>query len=578
MLSFATSSYFNSKKGHINTLFAIGFKNRSIARLLFLETATLSLIGCLLGAFTGYLVNIIVTGALNTVWEGAVQTNTLGAYFDPGAVASGFVLTLMVTLVFMVFKVRNHLKKLNKSTIESNDKPSQTFNLSALIVSAVAAFSLLICSVIIPEKQMVLSFSAGVTLLITFILLWRQTITGKSAYNSKRLKDYTHISGKYYSVNPSNAVTPVLFIAAGIFSLFITGVNRMNFNEKELKRSGGTGGFLLWCENTIPVKEDMNDVAGRSTLGLDGDQFRDVTFIQMKRSAGNDASCLNLNHISVPPLLGVDPSGFMEKESFSFSTVFGSGPIADAWQYLKLSPAKNTIYGIADQTVLQWGLKMKPGDTLILRAENGQRLNIIIAAGLQSSVFQGNVLIGLENFTKYFPSVSGCSVFLVDGNPMNAGLIRKTLNDRFGNYGISIENTVDRLASFYEVTNTYLAVFGVFGAFGMIIGIAGLGFILLRNYNHRKKEFALMLATGFHIKTIKSMLLSEQLRILFAGLTAGIISAIAATYPSIMSSPDIPWLFMGIMVLLIVLTGLAAILLSVRTISTHSLISSLKKE
>jgi ABC-type antimicrobial peptide transport system permease subunit len=161
---------------------------------------------------------------------------------------------------------------------------------------------------------------------------------------------------------------------------------------------------------------------------------------------------------------------------------------------------------------------------------------------------------------------------------MNAGLIRKTLNDRFGNYGISIENTVDRLASFYEVTNTYLAVFGVFGAFGMIIGIAGLGFILLRNYNHRKKEFALMLATGFHIKTIKSMLLSEQLRILFAGLTAGIISAIAATYPSIMSSPDIPWLFMGIMVLLIVLTGLAAILLSVRTISTHSLISSLKKE
>ena len=28
---------------------------------------------------------------------------------------------------------------------------------------------------------------------------------------------------------------------------------------------------------------------------------------------------------------------------------------------------------------------------------------------------------------------------------------------------------------FYEVTNTYLSVFGVFGALGMITGIAGLG-------------------------------------------------------------------------------------------------------
>jgi len=38
-------------------------------------------------------------------------------------------------------------------------------------------------------------------------------------------------------------------------------------------------------------------------------------------------------------------------------------------------------------------------------------LKIILAAGLQSSVFQGNVLIGMENFSKYYPSVSGSSVY-----------------------------------------------------------------------------------------------------------------------------------------------------------------------
>jgi putative ABC transport system permease protein len=578
MLSFATSLYFNSKKGHVNTLFAIGFKNRWIARMLFFETSSISLIGCFTGAFAGYLVNIIITRALNTVWKGAVQTNTLSSYFDPVAVILGFVLTLVVTMVFMGFKVRNHLKKLNKVRKESNDRPSHAFYLSSLIASTVITFSLLISSFLLPEKQMIFSFSAGAALLITFILLWRQRIAGKSDDGSERLKNYKHISDKYYSVNPSNAVTPVLFIAAGIFSLFITGVNRMKFDEKQLMRSGGTGGYLFWCENTIPVKEDINGDIGRRTLGLDEDQLKDMSFVQMKRYAGNDASCLNLNHISVPPLLGVDPSGFIANKSFSFSTALKTLGISNPWQYLKLPPERNTIYGIADQTVLEWGLKLKPGDTLILRSENGQRLNIIIAAGLQSSVFQGNVLIGLDNFIKYFPSVSGSSVFLVDGNPVNAGLFRIALNDRMENYGINIENTVDRLASFYEVTNTYLSVFGVFGAFGMIIGIAGLGFVLIRNYNQRKNEFALMLATGFHINKIKNMLLSEQVQILFAGVTAGIISAIVATYPSIKASPDIPWLFMGIMILLIILTGLTAIFFSVRTISVHSLISSLKKE
>jgi len=51
----------------------------------------------------------------------------------------------------------------------------------------------------------------------------------------------------------------------------------------------------------------------------------------------------------------------------------------------------------------------------------------------------------------------------------------------------------------------------------MIIGIIGLGFILLRNFNQRKKEFALMLAVGFQAAKIRRMIISEQLLILFAG-------------------------------------------------------------
>jgi len=90
LLSFAISSYFDTKRKHISTLYALGFKNRWILQLLFLETGLTGLAGCLIGVFAGYLVNILITRALNTVWNGAVQTNTLNAYFDLISVISGF--------------------------------------------------------------------------------------------------------------------------------------------------------------------------------------------------------------------------------------------------------------------------------------------------------------------------------------------------------------------------------------------------------------------------------------------------------------------------------------------------------
>ncbi|TAL62713.1 MAG: ABC transporter permease [Bacteroidetes bacterium] len=392
------------------------------------------------------------------------------------------------------------------------------------------------------------------------------------------MKKGISLSRLYYSFYPSHGVTPILFIAAGIFAVFISGANKMNFSNQHLKRSGGTGGYLLWCETAIPVREDLNSPAGRRSSGFDNDQIKGMTFVQAKRSSGDDASCLNLNHITAPPLLGINPVDFITKKSFSFAKTMAGINIENPWQFLNSTSQNNIIYGITDQTVLDWGLKIRIGDTLILRAEDGQPLKIIIAAGLKSSVFQGFVLIGMYNFLKYYPSVSGSSIMLVDGDPESADLYKRTLTERFDNYGINIEKTPDRLASFYEVTNTYLSVFGVFGALGMITGIAGLGFVLLRNYNLRKREFALMIASGFTIKRIRRMILSEQVLILFAGISSGVISAIVATLPSVRKNPDIPWLLLILMVAAIIVTGLITLFLSVRVVTNESLIASLKKE
>ena len=82
---------------------------------------------------------------------------------------------------------------------------------------------------------------------------------------------------------------------------------------------------------------------------------------RLKRFAGNDASCLNLNHVTVPPLLGADPDEFISRGSFSFARTIEKDNIKNPWEFLNLPPSGNTIYGIADQTVLEWGLENKTG-------------------------------------------------------------------------------------------------------------------------------------------------------------------------------------------------------------------------
>jgi ABC-type antimicrobial peptide transport system permease subunit len=112
----------------------------------------------------------------------------------------------------------------------------------------------------------------------------------------------------------------------------------------------------------------------------------------------------------------------------------------------------------------------------------------------------------------------------------------------------------------------------------MIIGVAGLGFVLLRNYNQRQQEFSLMLAVGFSLGKIKRMIFSEQLLILSAGVSSGIISALVASMASISQYEDIPWLLMLAMIASIILAGISALYFALRPITQNALIGSLKKE
>ncbi|MBP1674636.1 MAG: hypothetical protein H6Q24_774 [Bacteroidetes bacterium] len=578
LLILVVSTYYESKKDQVMTLYSIGFSNRAIEKQLFLESGLTAVTGAVLGAFTGSLFNMILIKALNSVWQGAVQTNTLVSGFDPFSLLIGFVVTIAVILLILKLRSSGFLKHLSRPETGKTIKPSaKKSSIAAVIIIALTIITVAL-SFILPDHVTLLSFLGGVMAFASLILLIRHYYLGKQKSGIYSFRNKNQISDSYYSFNPSQAIAPVLFLAAGLFAVIITGVNRMNISNNMLKPSGGTGGYLLWGESSVPVRGNLTSDAGRRDYGLDEQELKELSVLQARKTSGNDASCLNLNHITSPPLLGIDPSEFIRKGSFSFAVTMKGFEGSNPWETLDYHPANGTVYGIADQTVLQYGLKIKPGDTLKIRTESGQVLNVIISAGLKSSVFQGYVIIGSENFSRYFPSVAGSQIFLADGRPELSELYKNILTERLSDLGVHFEPAGERLASFFVVTNTYLSVFTILGGIGMILGVAGLGFILIRNFNQRKRDFGLMMAAGYSVKSIRRIVFGEHAGILLAGIFTGIISSLIATRPSIMNDSEIPWKTLAVMVVLVLITGFTALIVSVRNIKSHTLITNIRKE
>lgn len=578
LLSLIVTTYFESRKDQIVIMRAIGFRRQLIKRILFFETAIIAFLGSLAGIFAGVLFNRGVIAALNSVWRGAVQTNTLSASIDIRSLLTGFFGTIAVTLLVLHFKSDRYLKRsVNVDTISSIKLPIRYLQ-RFFVVLVAAAMTMFLMGLLKPGYATILFFSGGTTLFISSILLYLVILRNKGRAAGFMRKGPDSHSWLYYAYYPSRALTPILFIAAGLFIIIATGANRKSFDTDLLSKESGTGGYLLWGETAVPLTYDLNNEEGRNEYGISNRDFSGVEFIQGRIAGGDDASCLNLNQVKTPPLLGLDISGFSSSNAFSFTSRFKELEVDNPWNTLEIAPDENVIYGIVDQTVLQWGLSSKVGDTITVTTESGKPLHIVVAGGLAASVFQGYIIIGSENFTGYWPSVAGSNMFLVDGNPSETAKYKQELTEIFDQYGADIEFTWDRLAEFNQVSNTYLTVFMTLGGFGMLLGVIGLAFILLRNFNLRKKEFFFLLSTGFTPKRIRRTLFREHFMILSAGILSGSVPAILATIPSLTSSADIPWLLLIAMIIAIFSAGSLALFLSARSLVRENLVAGLKRD
>lgn len=569
--------YLGFRKAEIGTLSAMGYSFKNIRNLFMYEAFILIFFGILLGIPFGIFYNQLILQAINTIWVDIVRTSIVHIHIRPISLLTGSLIIAILSMITVYFILTRFLKQevvaLQRQSFKQKEKDSRLSLWIGLSLITVSLLLVLFKGFDNGEINPELFFISGFGMLPGLIFLFNHLLRRLSVYESARSFSTQSLLLKRLSGERKRTVMIVSFLSVGIFMVVSTGLNRKDLSSHADQPSSGTGGYDYFIETTMPVLFDANTSKGRETLDLPAE----AEVVQFQAQPGDDASCLNLNKITRPRIIAFNPTLLNERSAFSFITRTEELNQQNAWLSLNETLADGVIPAIADQTVIQWGLGKKVGDTLIYKTEEGKDLKLKLIGGLANSIFQGNVLIAEDHFLQAFPSVSGSNIFLID--TPDSILPVENIQSGWRNYGPEISRTTDRLLAFYQVENTYLNIFLMLGALGLLIGTIGLGILIFRITFEQIPEYALMRSIGFDKTHLYRLLLTEKLFLMLIAVVIGIIPSILSGLPSLMSSIYSGlWVWLPAIALLVIISGTICSIVAIHLALKSDLIQALRNE
>ena len=374
------SLHFSGRSAETALLSGLGFGTKSIIRLRFAESSLVILMGSLAGSLLGILYNYALIAGLNSVWNEMIRTDMLVVHVKFSSLISGAVFSIIIAglPVFLVTSkklkvpVAGQLKGYGKTrlTVSRNKGKPVVLGYALLLLSFLLVFYSFAFAHL---DNAALYLSAAALFLTGSLILVHRMLKNILPSPTDTISSIGRLAVKNLQRNPGRSLAVIALLAAGTFTIAITGAYRKTFYGTERLRNSGTGGYLLWAETTSPVSFDLNSTEGKSRLITDSlNDLDGVRFLQFGRLEGDDASCLNLNQAQRPRLLAVKPEIFDSAGAFSFVRLLTGISSEHRWKGLDIAFNDSTYPAFADQTVIQYSLKRKLGDTLIYLGESGK--------------------------------------------------------------------------------------------------------------------------------------------------------------------------------------------------------------
>ena len=533
----------------VGLLRAVGFSTPRVRRLFAAEGLLLALAGSAIGAVAavGYAAAMML--GLRTWWSGAVATTSLTLHVSPMSLAAGAAGALTAAMLCVWWTLRGLARISERSLLAGNVvqafRPAQRqgrpeglhYNQGVTPGIAAIAFATIGLAMMTASATGALDrtggfFGAGALLLMAGLCLAAARLRRppRTVLAGRGWRAIARLGLRNAGDRPGRSVLAIGVIASATFMLISVDAFRRTA-PSSTDRHSGVGGYALLVRLLQPIAHDPNSRDGRESLGLtEADQ---LTIEPFRVLPGDDASCLNLYEPRNPRILGAR-AAFVSEGRFAFqrSLAANDAERGNPWLLLHRDEGDGVVPVIADANSMTYVLHKALGDELAIDA-GGRPVRLRFVAALDDSIFQSELLMSESNFLKLFPGQDGYQFLLVEAAAARAAAVSEAIEARAGDLGADAILTTQRLAEFHAVENTYLSTFKTLGGLGLLVGTVGLAAVLLRNVLERRRELALLGATGYQRAHIFAMVVGENALLLAWGLAIGACSALVAVAPAL---------------------------------------------
>jgi ABC-type lipoprotein release transport system permease subunit len=583
----------------VGLLRAVGFGPSRVRRLFLEEGLLLAVAGSALGVVGALGYAWLMMLGLRSWWVDAVGTTALTLHVSPASLAAGAIGGVVAAIACIWWTLRAlsavSERSLLMGTIErtplvnsqlpDSQLPDKSLRrlkwpLTAAILFFIAVL-LLVGGAAGTVEPAGAFFGAGSVLLIASLCAaaWLLRRRARSGIVGSGWLPVSRLGMRTVTYRPGRSVLSIAVIASATFILISVEAFRRGDGVADTGPRSGVGGYDLIVETLLPVVRDPNSREGREALNL-FDLEGSVSFEPLRVLPGDDASCLNLYEPRNPRIVGVRPT-FVREGRFAFrsSLAMTGAERGNPWLLLERVEADGAVPVIADANSMTYVLHKKLGEDIVLARGDGE-IRLRLVASLDDSIFQGELVMAEENFSRLFPAQEGYQMVLVRAGQEPVERLRVALEDGMADFGARVVGTAERVAQFHRVENTYLSTFQTLGGLGLLLGTFGLATVLLRNVLERKRELALLGAVGFRRAQLMIMVVAENVLLLAAGLAAGAVSAALAIAPAVAERGGTLAFTTGSALLMVAVlaTGLLSSVIAMRAATRLPLLASLRSE
>jgi ABC-type antimicrobial peptide transport system permease subunit len=582
------------RAAEIGILLASGLSRRRVSRMLVVEGGMVAAVGAEVGVFAGIGYAWLMLEGLRTWWVGAITVPFLQFHATSRSLAIGYTLGVLISAATIWWSVRQmrHISVSRLLAGQASDAGSYYYRPSRWLLSVagalvVLALLLLVTATRLAGMPQAGAFVAGGAALLTGLLLltWARlrsggrashgALTGRAALAQLALRNAAR--------NPSRSAITIGLIATASFLIVAMSSFRVAPSDR------GAGGFDLIAESAEPIYHDLNSPTVRlDLLASDAAALEGGLVFGLHLRPGDDASCNNLYKPQQPQVMGLTNALIQHFDNpdithFAWTMTAAGTPEerVNPWRLLQSELADNEVPVIIDMNTAMYSLKPPLTVGSVYRAiYDGVERRFRVVGLLENSVLQGSLLVGEKQFKELFPNISGYRYFLIQTAEGKRDAVIAAMEDRLGDQGFDAVRSSSVLEQLLAVQNTYLSTFQSLGALGLLLGTFGLAAIQLRSVIERRGELALLRATGFTRRSLGRMVLIENVGLLLAGLTIGVLAALLAVLPHrLTGTADIPPSLLrdlAIMLSIVLVVGIVSGLISVRAALRTPVLAALR--